>query len=52
MCWAALAVALAATGDQMGHYRLGTELSVLVGFAQGAAVVLALWRPATPSSPR
>ncbi|MER6557815.1 sensor histidine kinase [Streptomyces sp. NPDC001027] len=44
VCWCALGIALAAT-DQMGRYDLGTELSVLVGFAQGAAVVLALWQP-------
>ncbi|OQR63726.1 two-component sensor histidine kinase [Streptomyces maremycinicus] len=43
-CWIALGIALAGT-DQMGRYGLGTELSVLTGFAQGAAVVLALWRP-------
>ncbi|WP_445042354.1 sensor histidine kinase [Streptomyces sp. SAS_272] len=45
VCGSALGIALAATGDQMGQYGLGAELSVLVGFAQGAAVVLALWRP-------
>ncbi|WP_406007678.1 sensor histidine kinase [Streptomyces sp. NBC_00637] len=44
VCWAALGIALAAT-DQMGRYGLGTELGVLTGLAQGAAVVLALWRP-------
>ncbi|WP_306950258.1 sensor histidine kinase [Streptomyces sp. B4I13] len=45
VCWCALGIALAATGDQMGRYGLGPELSVLLGFAQGGAVVLALWRP-------
>ncbi|MEV5900986.1 sensor histidine kinase [Streptomyces sp. NPDC052127] len=44
VCWSSLGIALAAT-DQMGRYDLGTELGVLTGFAQGAAVVLALWRP-------
>ncbi|MFF8969068.1 sensor histidine kinase [Streptomyces sp. NPDC014995] len=44
MCWIALGVSLAGT-EQMGRYHLGTELAVLTGFAQGAAVVLALWRP-------
>ncbi|MFI5796880.1 sensor histidine kinase [Streptomyces sp. NPDC051677] len=44
VCWTALGIALAGT-DQMGRYGLGTELGVLTGFAQGAAVVLALWRP-------
>ncbi|MGW0581872.1 sensor histidine kinase [Streptomyces sp. NPDC002920] len=44
VCWAALGIALAGT-EQMGRYALGTELSVLTGFAQGAAVVLAMWRP-------
>ncbi|MFF3207545.1 sensor histidine kinase [Streptomyces sp. NPDC002962] len=44
VCWSALGIALAAT-DQMGRYELGTELGVLTGVAQGAAVVLALWRP-------
>ncbi|WP_373311845.1 sensor histidine kinase [Streptomyces aurantiogriseus] len=44
VCWIALAIALANT-DHMGRYNLGTDLEVLTGFAQGAAVVLALWRP-------
>ncbi|WP_425246059.1 sensor histidine kinase [Streptomyces sp. NEAU-NA10] len=44
VCWIALGIALAGT-EQMGRYNLGTELGVLTGFAQGAAVVLALWRP-------
>ncbi|MFI5470440.1 sensor histidine kinase [Streptomyces cacaoi] len=44
VCWIALGIALAGT-DQMGRYGLGTELAVLTGFAQGAGVVLALWRP-------
>ncbi|MDR6976459.1 signal transduction histidine kinase [Streptomyces sp. 3330] len=44
VCWASLGIALTAT-DQMGRYDLGTELGVVTGFAQGAAVVLALWRP-------
>ncbi|MFH8802220.1 sensor histidine kinase [Streptomyces sp. NPDC017936] len=44
LCWIALGIALAGT-EQMGRYDLGTELAVLTGFAQGAAVVLALWRP-------
>lgn len=44
VCWIALGIALSGT-DQMGRYGLGTELAVLTGFAQGAAVVLALWRP-------
>ncbi|MEH0471820.1 sensor histidine kinase [Streptomyces sp. B21-097] len=44
VCWAGLGIALAAQA-QLGRYALGTELAVLVGFAQGAAVVLALWRP-------
>ena len=44
VCWAGLGIALAAD-EQLGRYALGAELAVLVGFAQGAAVVLALWRP-------
>ncbi|WP_436848538.1 sensor histidine kinase [Streptomyces asoensis] len=46
VCWTALGIALSVT-DQMGRYGLDTELSVVTGFAQGAAVVLALWRPAS-----
>ncbi|MGW1785115.1 sensor histidine kinase [Streptomyces sp. NPDC002143] len=44
VCWIALGIALAGT-EQMGRYGLGTALGTLTGFAQGAAVVLALWRP-------
>jgi signal transduction histidine kinase len=44
VCWAGLGIALA-TQEQLGRYALDTELAVLVGFTQGAAVVLALWRP-------
>ncbi|MFF3847050.1 sensor histidine kinase [Streptomyces sp. NPDC002328] len=43
-CWIALGIALAGT-EQLGRYGLGKELEVVAGFAQGAAVVLALWRP-------
>jgi signal transduction histidine kinase len=44
VCWAALGIGLSVT-DQMGRYDVGMELAVLVGLVQGAAVVLALWRP-------
>ncbi|MFG2573307.1 sensor histidine kinase [Streptomyces sp. NPDC048481] len=44
VCWTGLGVALA-TKEELGRYALGTELAAVVGFAQGAAVVLALWRP-------
>ncbi|MFI6034242.1 sensor histidine kinase [Streptomyces sp. NPDC051315] len=44
VCWIALGIALAGT-EQMRRYDLGVELGVLTALAQGAAVVLALWRP-------
>ncbi|MGW2046567.1 sensor histidine kinase [Streptomyces sp. NPDC001858] len=44
VCWIALGIALAGT-EQMGRYGLGTPLGTLTAFAQGAAVVLALWWP-------
>ncbi|MEV1068239.1 sensor histidine kinase [Streptomyces sp. NPDC050263] len=44
VCWIALGIALAGS-EQTGRYALPTALTTLTGFAQGAAVVLALWRP-------
>ncbi|MEV6183305.1 sensor histidine kinase [Streptomyces sp. NPDC052015] len=44
LCWIALGISLAGT-EQMGRYAVDTELAVLTAFAQGAAVILALWRP-------
>ncbi|WUI52130.1 histidine kinase [Streptomyces sp. NBC_00414] len=41
----ALGVALANTDAMSNGYRLGVEVGVLTGFAQGVALVLALWRP-------
>ncbi|MFE7035458.1 sensor histidine kinase [Streptomyces sp. NPDC057621] len=41
----ALGVALTGTDAMSNGYRLGVELGVLAGFAQGVALVLALWRP-------
>jgi signal transduction histidine kinase len=45
ICLIALGVALAGTDEMSQSYRLGVELGVLAGFAQGVALVLALWRP-------
>ena len=45
ICLIAAAVGLTGTDEMAGSYRLTVELSALTGFAQGAALVLALWRP-------
>ncbi|MEU0677619.1 sensor histidine kinase [Streptomyces sp. NPDC006172] len=45
VCYTALGIALAGN-EQFGRYNLGTELAVTVAFAQGSAVIAALWRPA------
>ncbi|WP_375803471.1 sensor histidine kinase [Streptomyces sp. A012304] len=44
VCWIALGISLAGT-EQMGRYDLSVDLAVVTSFAQGGAVVLALWRP-------
>ncbi|MER5714396.1 sensor histidine kinase [Streptomyces sp. NPDC002132] len=46
VCYTALGIALIGL-EQLGRYNLETELAVVAAFAQGAAVVAALWRPAS-----
>ncbi len=45
VCLLALALGLAAMDELSDGYRLGFPLGTLSGFALGAAVALALWRP-------
>ncbi|WP_244217416.1 sensor histidine kinase [Streptomyces carpinensis] len=45
--WIALFVALAGSDEMRAGYQLSVPEGLLAGFAQGIAVVLALWRPTT-----
>ncbi|MFF1447911.1 histidine kinase [Streptomyces sp. NPDC058274] len=45
LCWIALAIALSGMEQMNSQYRLGGGLAAVTGFAQGVAVLLAMWRP-------